>query len=36
LVYGITLNGVPTTRFAVTVDLGAILARSSYKAAFDA
>ncbi len=36
LVYSITLNGMPTTRFAVTVDLGAVLARSSYKAAFDA
>jgi hypothetical protein len=36
LVYDISLDGVQMTRFAVTVDLGAVLARASYKAAFDA
>ena len=36
LVYDITVDGVSTTRFALTVDLGAVLARASYKAAFDA
>lgn len=36
LVYTVTSNGLPLTKFAVVVDLGAVLARSSYKAAFDA
>lgn len=36
LIYTITSNGLASTRFAVVVDLGAVLARSSYKAAFDA
>ncbi|MCW2600793.1 MAG: hypothetical protein JWM02_2622 [Frankiales bacterium] len=36
LVYNISLNGVQDTKFAVTVDLGAVLARASYKASFDA
>ena len=36
LVYDITVDGVQATRFAVKVDLGSLVARASYKAAFDA
>jgi prepilin-type N-terminal cleavage/methylation domain-containing protein len=36
LVYQITIDGAPATTFAVSVDLGALVARASYKAAFDA
>ncbi|MDP9181278.1 MAG: prepilin-type N-terminal cleavage/methylation domain-containing protein [Actinomycetota bacterium] len=36
LVYTVTIDGVPATRFAVSVDLGALVARAAYKAAFDA
>jgi type II secretory pathway pseudopilin PulG len=36
LVYDITVDGVAATKFAVSVDLGALVARASYKAAFDA
>ena len=36
LVYDITTNGVRTARFGVSVDLGSVVARSSFKAAFDA
>lgn len=36
LVYSITIDGAPATTFAVSVDLGALVARASYKAAFDA
>ena len=32
----ITVDGVPATSFAVNVDLGALVARAAYKAAFDA
>lgn len=34
--YSIAVDGVVTTRFTVVADLGAVLARTSYKAAFDA
>ena len=33
--YDVVVDGLTTTRFAVVVDLGSVLARSSYKAAFD-
>jgi type II secretory pathway pseudopilin PulG len=36
IVYDITIDGVAATRIAVNVDLGALVARASYKAAFDA
>jgi prepilin-type N-terminal cleavage/methylation domain-containing protein len=36
LVYDVTVDGVSATRFAVRVDLGSLVARASYKAAFDA
>jgi type II secretory pathway pseudopilin PulG len=36
LVYTITIDGLPSTSFAVNVDLGALVARAAYKAAFDA
>jgi len=36
LIYNITVDGVPATSFAVNVDLGALVARAAYKAAFDA
>ena len=36
LVYDVTVDGVAATRFAVRVDLGSLVARASYKAAFDA
>lgn len=36
LVYDVTIDGVAATRFAVIADLGTVLARASYKAAFDA
>jgi type II secretory pathway pseudopilin PulG len=36
LVYSISIDGSAVTSFAVSVDLGALVARASYKAAFDA
>lgn len=36
LLYEVTVDSVTTTRFALVADLGALTARSSYKAAFDA
>jgi len=36
LVYTIVLDGTTAMRFAVNVDLGSLVARASYKAAFDA
>jgi hypothetical protein len=36
LVYSISIDGSAITSFAVSVDLGALVARASYKAAFDA
>jgi len=36
MVYSISIDGAPATAFAVSVDLGALVARASYKAAFDA
>lgn len=36
MTYNITINGVAATSFALTVDLGAVLTRATYKAAFDA
>ena len=36
LVYDISIDGAQVTRFAVKIDLGALVARASYKAAFDA
>jgi type II secretory pathway pseudopilin PulG len=36
IVYDITVDGVQSTAFAMTVDLGACVARASYTAAFDA
>jgi type II secretory pathway pseudopilin PulG len=35
LVYSISIDGAPITSFALTIDLGTVLARVSYKAAFD-
>jgi hypothetical protein len=34
--YTISIDGVQTTAFAVAVDLGACVAKTSYTAAFDA
>lgn len=34
--YSVVMDGIPTTSFALVADLGALVARSSYKAAFDA
>lgn len=36
LVYTVAMDGSTVLRFAVSVDLGALVARASYKAAFDA
>jgi hypothetical protein len=36
LVYTVVMDGSQLTRFAVSVDLGSLVARASYKAAFDA
>jgi prepilin-type N-terminal cleavage/methylation domain-containing protein len=36
LVYTVVMDGTQLTRFAVSVDLGSLVARASYKAAFDA
>lgn len=36
LIYTVTVDGALSLRFAVSVDLGALVARASYKAAFDA
>jgi hypothetical protein len=36
LVYDIFIDGVRATKFAISVDLGSLVARASYKAAFDA
>jgi hypothetical protein len=36
ITYSIQLDGVPATAFNMTVDLGSILAKCAYKAAFDA
>jgi type II secretory pathway pseudopilin PulG len=36
VVYSISMDGIPTTSFAVSVDLGNCVARTSYTAAFDA
>ena len=36
IVYSITIDGQPLTSFAMSVDLGACVARTSYMAAFDA
>jgi hypothetical protein len=35
LVYRISINGAPSSAYALTIDLGTVLARASYKAAFD-